>query len=83
MNENVLLLELISPFSAETHKVSWVEVETPTGNFTLCIGHAPLASILKKKSQLSYQSLDGKDFILEISSGFIVLSERTASVFLD
>ncbi len=83
MNENVLLLELISPFSAETHKVSWIAVETPTGNFTLCIGHAPLASILKKKSQLSYQSLDGKDFTLEIPSGFIVISERIATIFID
>ena len=83
MNENILLLELISLTSHDSYKVAWFEVEGPNGSFTICLGHTPITSIIKKKSILNYQLLDGTTHALDLAGGSMVLTSNIATLFLD
>ncbi len=35
-------------------KVEWLEVASPTGSFVIAPGHAPIISLLKSGSSISY-----------------------------
>ncbi len=54
-------LELITPTSKETVPVNWLEINTPTGNLIIQMGHAP--SI--------YTLCAGKEIVFEYASGEI------------
>ena len=83
MNATILLLELISLTSHDTYKVAWFEVEGPNGSFTVCLGHTPITSVIKKKSTLNYELLDGTLHALDLAGGSMVLANNTATLFLD
>lgn len=83
MNENILTLEIISINHQEFHKIQWLEVETPSGNVTICLGHAPMITLLRKKGIITFQSIEGIDHAQEIGNGFLIANDKTVSIFVD
>lgn len=58
MEQNLFEFEIISIEAAEKVMVEWVEIFSPTGNFTVGPDHSPLVSIVKRKSSVIYQTHD-------------------------
>lgn len=83
MDENVLTLSIISSNDTQTIKINWVELETPSGNFTICLGHAPITSILTKKSKITYQSTDSITQSIEITGGSMLCTKTSITILLD
>ncbi len=52
-------LIIVSPFEKKTIQISWIEVNTPVGNFVLQRGHAPMIVSLSA----------GKDIIICLANG--------------
>ncbi|HVW98897.1 MAG TPA: hypothetical protein VHA52_00420 [Candidatus Babeliaceae bacterium] len=53
-------LSIISATSKKTLKVTWIEVNTPTGNLVIQEGHTPLITLLSHNEPCIIQLLDGK-----------------------
>lgn len=77
-------LEIISPTNNQIIAVEWIEVESPTGSFFVGPHHAPLVSLVKKKSVFCYKKFGEKtsqSFIVH-EGIFRVSAENKASVIL-
>jgi F0F1-type ATP synthase epsilon subunit len=62
-------LEIITPKKISSYLIYMIEVETPSGSFTIAEEHAPLISSLKKKGIATFQSNVGITHIIHIENG--------------
>ena len=62
-------LEIITPKKALSYLISMIEIESPSGSFTVAQDHAPLISSLKKKGIASFQTNVGNTHIVHIENG--------------
>lgn len=62
-------LEIITPKKIFTYLIYMIEVETPSGSFTVADDHAPLISSLKKKGIALFQTNVGITHTIHIENG--------------
>lgn len=62
-------LEIITPRKVSTYLIYMVEVETPSGSFTVAENHAPLVSTLKKKGIITFQTNVGNTHTVHVENG--------------
>lgn len=75
-----LHLNIVSPEkSIFDGDVKVVTLPGTLGSFSILPGHAPIVSSLQA-GRVSYTTLDGKEYALEVQGGFIEMSEGTVSV---
>lgn len=75
--------EIISPTSNKTVTVEWVTVESPTGSFFVGPHHAPLISLIKKKSTIKYKSSGEKEPTnIPIHEGFFRVTDNNKAVLI-
>ena len=79
----VFTFELISPNRAETHKVYWVEIESPNGSFVIGIDHTKLVSVIKKKSTIRYENEAHQECAVEVSGGIFKIAHNKAVALLE
>ena len=65
-----MILKIIRPGGHKQHQIIWLEINTPTGNFVIAKGHAPMIVTLSKKKQIVFELATGQE-LSEIVSGGI------------
>lgn len=83
MMSKTFRLEIISPTKTETASVFWIEIESPTGSFLVGANHAPIISILKKNSRLTYKVDTTEEISREIYGGMFEVTDNVARILLE
>ena len=82
MNE-FFALQLVSSTATKILKVMWIEVQSPTGEFVVGPGHAPLVSIITSHSKLMYKKIDGSLGMFTLPGGILHIENNNAVILLD
>ena len=76
-------LEIITPSKIASYLVCMIEVDAEAGNFTVAVDHAPLASSLKKKGVISFQTNVGNVHTIHVENGGLFwISNNKAQLIL-
>lgn len=75
-------LILVSPEKKDVIEVAWVELNTPTGNYIIQPGHAPMALALTFKQPLIYAHKNGKEEILMVERGIAEITRTQVTILL-
>lgn len=79
-------LKLISPvpnLNKTISGVSWLEVDTPIGNFVILQEHAPTILILKENSFARYGLQTGKQAQIQIAQGLLYVKKDSLTILLN
>jgi len=82
MDDATFTLEIIRPFSTQTHTVAWAQVQGPNGSFLIGPGHSSLISLLKSDGEITYKKDDGDEVTEDIFGGVIRVSGDKAVIML-
>ena len=75
-------LILVSPEKKDIIEVAWVELNTPTGNYIIQAGHAPMALALSPKQPLIYAHKNGKEEIVMVERGIAEITRTQVTILL-
>lgn len=73
-------LTIICPSSQKRYLISWIEINTPKGNFVIQPGHAPMIMSLLKKRALTFALQNGTRESIIIQDGMISIDRLRATV---
>ncbi len=76
-------LKIISPKKTTNVTVTWIEVESPSGNFIVGPNHAALVSMLKQQGTLTYHDYTGFTKKLVVPGGIFRVAGGNVVVILD
>lgn len=62
-------LEIITPRKIVTYLICMIEIEAPSGSFTVAENHAPLISAIKKKGIISFKTNVGNVHTIHVENG--------------
>lgn len=75
-------LQIVSPEKQQTIEVAWVELNTPTGNYIIQHGHAPMALVLSEKQPFIYAHKNGKEEIMMVERGIAEITRTQVTILL-
>ena len=75
-------LTIISPTKKESHEIQWVEINTPTGNYVIQPGHAPMILTLSSEQPVIFCLLSGALQKLIIKRGTIKITRTDLLLIL-
>lgn len=75
-------LIIISPEKKESIDVAWVELNTPTGNYVIQSGHAPMIVTLSPKQAFVYAHKNGKEEIVMVERGIAEITRSQVIILL-
>lgn len=75
-------LHIVSPEKQQTIEVAWVELNTPSGNYIIQQGHAPMALALSPKQQLVFAHKNGKEEIIMVERGIAEITRTQVIILL-
>lgn len=75
-------LHIVSSDKQESIEVAWVECNTPTGNYVIQAGHAPMILTLSPKQPLVYAHKNGKEEILMVERGIAEITRSQITILL-
>ena len=70
------------PGKKETVEVTWLELNTPTGNYIIQNGHAPMALALSPKQPFIYAHKNGKEEIVMVERGIAEITRSQVIILL-
>lgn len=73
-------LTLISPFGKKTYQISWLEINTPQGNFVIQPGHAPMVISLTQKKPITFGLKNGKRESFVIQEGVVSVDRAQTTI---
>lgn len=73
---------MVSLSDKKSYDIAWLEVNTPTGNFVMQRGHAPMILILSPNKPLIYCLQNGKEESTTIPGGILHITREQATVVL-
>lgn len=73
-------LTIVSPYAKKTYLITWVEVNTPEGNFVFQPGHAPIILSLSAKRPVTFGLQSGKRESIMMQQGVISVSAHHATI---
>jgi len=76
-------LRIIRPYDEKQFVISWVEVETPVGNFVIHGGHAPTLLSLLPYHDLIFQLKTGQRESIPVINGIIEITRERATVIIN
>lgn len=76
-------LIIVTPSGKQVHAVSWVEINTPTGNYVIQPGHVPTAFTLSANKPLVYSLTNGKQASLMIENAIVDVSRTSVLVLMN
>jgi F0F1-type ATP synthase epsilon subunit len=76
-------LSLITPLSAKTLQVAWLELNTPAGNFVILPGHAPMLVTLSPHKKITYGLSSGKQESHLVHRGIAEIDRHVATIIMD
>lgn len=75
-------LLIVSPEKQQTIEVAWVELNTPSGNYIIQQGHAPMALALTAKQPFIYAHKNGKEEIVMVERGIAEITRSQVMILL-
>ena len=76
-------LTIVSPFEKKVIQISWIEVNTPVGNFVMQRGHAPMIVSLSPDKDIIICLVNGKhETIPSHHGGLLEINRTTARLLL-
>lgn len=63
-------LNIVTSNNTDEYKISWIELDTPTGNIVIQEQHAPCILELKSNEPILFQLSTGKQKSITIQHGF-------------
>jgi F0F1-type ATP synthase epsilon subunit len=75
-------LFMVSLDDKKSFDIAWLEVNTPTGNFVMQRGHAPMILILSPNKPLIYCLQNGQQESTTIQGGILHITREQATVVL-
>ena len=77
-------LIISTPFTYRELSVAWLEINSPTGNYVIQHGHAPMIMPLSPHQNLTFRLKSGKEESILIRQGMITIGrEEATAVFTD
>ncbi|MBT3456122.1 hypothetical protein HN446_03605 [bacterium] len=76
-------LAIIKPLEKKEHKIVWLEINTPKGNFIIAKGHAPMIITLTPNTYLTFEMENGKSVSAIIPRGIAHITRKSVKVILD
>ncbi len=78
----VIKVEIFSPTNSTSLNVHWIEIDSPTGFFTVGPGHINTLSLLKPGGQLMYESEDNYQGTLTVPGGMAIIQNNVVKLML-
>ena len=78
-----MILKIIRPSGHKQHHIMWLEINTPTGNFVIAKGHAPMIVTLSNKKQIIFELTTGQEVSEVISGGVAQISRNEIKLLLE
>ncbi|CAN5162755.1 hypothetical protein BH09DEP1_BH09DEP1_1490 [soil metagenome] len=76
-------LVIVTPEKKEIIEVAWVELNTPTGNYIIQAGHAPMALALTSKQPIIFTHKNGKEEIMMVERGIAEITRTQVTILLN
>jgi len=80
---NLLTVTIVTPSGEQTFEAEWLEIETPSGNRVIKVGHAPMIAQLLPQSSLKFLKPDGAVESSVITQGVVRVEREMALVIAD
>lgn len=77
-----MLLTIVSPTSKKEYEIIWIEINTPTGNLIIQDHHAPLVSLIKKQTEITFCFSTGKQETIFLHTGGIFKVNRLTALLV-
>lgn len=76
-------LTIITYEQTETHSIEWIEIESPTGNFTAGVDHASIISAIESQGTIKYKKQNCIETSFTAKGGTFILDNNNATLLLD
>lgn len=76
-------LSIVTPSSSRSVKISWVEFNTPQGNFIIQPGHAPGLFVLAPEKPIVFCLVNGKQESLGVVRGVAHVNRKHTVLLLN
>lgn len=73
-------LTILYPSGKKHYEITWLEINTPKGNFVIQPGHTPMIISLSPKRALTFSLLNGQRESITIQEGVISITRTDATV---
>ncbi len=74
---------ILGPEEKKTFKISWLEVNTPQGNFVIQLGHVPTILLLSPNQPITFRLNSGKQETIIIPGGILEVTRSSALLLLN
>ena len=75
-------LFVYGPQETLTYTIAWIELQTPTGSYTIQPGHAPTILILSPGKIVSFRLKTGKHEEITVNSGIAQINRKSVTILL-
>ena len=75
-------LHIISSFEKKEFTISWLELNTPVGNFVIQPGHVPTVLTLSKNKPIVFELENGKKRVIKVSGGIAEITRTDATILV-
>ena len=76
-------LIIISPTYRHTYTITWLEINTPAGNFVIQPEHAPSIMTLSPHEKITFCLKNGKRESITIRQGVVHITRTDATILLN
>ena len=75
-------LKIVSPNSFAEYSVSWVEFNTPTGNYVIQEGHVPMIAIISPSQPIIFRLKSGKQESIIVKQGVAEITRHETTIII-
>ncbi len=75
-------LIISTPEYHSSYLVAWLEINTPTGNYVIQKGHAPIIMALSPQKALTFRLKTGKQETVTVKFGVVTIDRESATVVM-
>ena len=79
----MLELTIIGAVTKKNISVLWLEVQTPTGNFVIQEGHAPMIVVLSRNRKITFALNDITTESMLLRGGLLEIRRNSATIIID
>ncbi len=76
-------LTIISPYEKKVYAISWIELNTPVGNFVIQPGHVPTVLTLSPGEKITFGLANGKRESCTVHQGIAHITRDSATILLN
>jgi len=76
-------LIIITPVQELIYGITWLEINTPVGNFVIQPGHAPTVLTLAANEKITFCLKNGKRESMPIKQGVVHITRTAATIIMN